>query len=56
MKKLTKNEKIKWFFENYYESGMELDILLKTMKNIDFDNFEWYGKKIKFPKFKTPQN
>lgn len=54
MKKLTKKEKIKWFFENYYETGMELDILLKTMK--DLENFEWYGKKIKFPKYKTPRN
>jgi len=47
---LSQDEKIKWFFANYYESGMELDSLLISMQDTDFDNFLWYDKKIDVPK------
>ena len=49
---LTQNQRIQWFFHNYYETGMELEHLLKTMQNEDLDNFVWYGKKIYIPKFR----
>jgi len=50
--KLSYEERIKWFIQNYYESGMELSVLLETMKDVDLDNFEWYSKRIYIPKFK----
>jgi hypothetical protein len=50
--KLSYEERIEWFIQNYYESGMELSVLLETMKDVDLDNFEWYGKRIYIPKFK----
>jgi hypothetical protein len=48
---LTYKERIKWFFENFYETGMEYPILLETMKNKDLDNLNWYGDLIKIPKY-----
>jgi len=47
---LSQEERIKWFVSNYYETGMELDILLVSMKDADLDNFVWYGEKIDIPK------
>jgi len=49
-RELTYRERVQWFFENYYESGMELNILLDSFKDDDLDNFSWYGDTIKFPK------
>lgn len=49
---LTYEERIKWFVENYYETGMEYLSLLETMKGEDLDNFKWYDEVIKFPKYK----
>ena len=49
---LSYEERIKWFVQNYYESGMEYLSLLETMKNEDLDNFKWYDEIIKFPKYK----
>jgi len=50
-RKLTYKERIKWFIENYYETGMEYGILLDDMKNKDLDNFKWYDDIIKIPKY-----
>jgi hypothetical protein len=50
--KLSYEERIKWFIQNYYESGMELSILLETMKDTDLDNFEFNNERIYIPKFK----
>lgn len=47
---LSQEDKIRWFFSNYWETGMELDSLLVSMKNTDFDNFFWYEEKIDVPK------
>lgn len=47
---LSQEDKIRWFFSNYYETGMELDSLLISMKDTDFDNFIWYDQKIDVPK------
>jgi hypothetical protein len=49
-RKLSQEERIKWFVSNYYETGMELDILLVSMKDTDLDNFIWYGETIDIPK------
>lgn len=47
---LSQGERIKWFVANYYETGMDLEILLVSMRNVDLDNFIWYGEKIDIPK------
>ena len=50
---LTYEERIAWFVENYYESGMEYQSLLVTMKDEDLDNFKWYDDFIPIPKHKV---
>ena len=50
---LTYEERIAWFVENYYESGMEYQSLLVTMKDEDLDNFKWYDDVISIPKYKV---
>jgi hypothetical protein len=50
---LTYEERIAWFVENYYESGMEYQSLLVTMKDEDLDNFKWYNDFISIPKYKV---
>jgi hypothetical protein len=52
-KELTYEERVRWFVNNYYETGMEYTSMLESMKNKDLDNFEWYGEKIQIPKFYT---
>lgn len=51
-KKLTYEERILWFVQNNYETGMEYSILLESMKDDDLDNFKWYNEIIKIPKYK----
>jgi hypothetical protein len=48
---LTYEERVRWFVNNYYETGMEYASMLESMKNEDLDNFVWYGEKIQIPKF-----
>ena len=48
-RKLSQEERIKWFFVNYYETGMELETLLISMKDEDLDNFVWRGENITIP-------
>jgi hypothetical protein len=50
-KELTYEQRVRWFVNNYYETGMEYASMLESMKNEDLDNFEWYGEKIQIPKF-----
>jgi hypothetical protein len=50
--KLTYEERIMWFMENYYESGMEKEVLMDNLKNEDLDNFKWYNEVINIPKYK----
>jgi len=50
--KLTYEERIAWFIQNFYETGMEYEILLKSMKNENLDNLKWYDDFIKIPKYK----
>lgn len=49
---MTYEERIKWLFENNYETGMEYGILLETMKNEDLDKLKWYNDFITIPKYK----
>ena len=49
---LTYEERIQWFISNYYETGMEYESLLITMKDEDLDNFKWYNDIISIPKYK----
>lgn len=53
---LTYEERIEWFYKNYYETGMELNILLDSMRNENLDCFNWYGDTIKLPKYKDEIN
>ena len=50
-RKLTYKERVKWFLQNYYETGMEYEFLLDDLKDKDLDNFKWYDDIIKFPKY-----
>jgi len=50
---LTYDEKVEWFVANYYETGMELEMMKDNMKHDDLDNFFWYKKKVDFPKMKS---
>jgi hypothetical protein len=50
---LTYKERIQWFISNYYETGMEYQSLLVTMKDEDLDNFKWYDDFISIPKHKV---
>jgi hypothetical protein len=50
---LTYEERIQWFVSNYYETGMEYQSLLVTMKDEDLDNFKWYDDFISIPKYKV---
>jgi hypothetical protein len=48
----TYEERVMWFLKNYYETGMEYDLLLISMEGADLDNFPWYDNIIHIPKYK----
>ena len=50
---LTYEERIQWFISNYYETGMEYQSLLVTMRDEDLDNFKWYNDVVSIPKYKV---
>jgi hypothetical protein len=45
-------ERVGWFIQNYYETGMEYESLLVTMKDTNLDSFLWYGEMISIPKYR----
>jgi|688.fasta_scaffold00290_61 hypothetical protein len=45
----TYEERVAWFVANYYETGMEYDALLESMKEVNLDSFEWYDETISIP-------
>ena len=51
-KKLTYKERIDWFVLNFYETGMEYEIIYDSFKNEDLDRIKWYNDFIKIPKYK----
>lgn len=50
--RLYYRDRVKWFFTNYFETGMELGALIHSMQGQDLDNFKWYDEYIKIPNFK----
>ena len=52
-KALSYKERIWWFVQHYYETGMEYQILIDSLKDDDLDNFKWYDEYIKFPKLRS---
>jgi hypothetical protein len=53
---LSYEERVKWFLTHYYETGMEYEILLETMKNIDLDNFRHYNEIVSIPRYVEVNN
>ena len=53
MEKMTYEQRVRWFVDNYYETGMEYEMMLLAMKDDDLDNFKWYDAIIKIPKYKS---
>lgn len=53
---LTYEEKVRWFVDNYYETGMEYAIMLDSLKDDDLDNFKWHNDTIQFPKTVRERN
>jgi hypothetical protein len=51
-KKLTYEERVRWFINHYYETGMEYETSLDDMKNENLDNFKYRDEIIKIPKYK----
>jgi len=50
-KELTYEERIQWFISKYYESGMEYEGLLVSMKDTNLDSFQWYNETVSIPKY-----
>ena len=48
---LTYEERIRWFISRYYETGMEYEGLLVSMKDTNLDSFQWYDETISIPKY-----
>lgn len=51
-KTLSYEDRVFWFINNFYETGMDYSNMLIIMKNEDLDNFKWYDEIIKIPKYK----
>jgi hypothetical protein len=45
-------ERIRWLFENHYETGMEYEILLDSLKSQDLDKLKWYDDFLTLPKYR----
>ena len=52
VKKLTYKERIDWLVANFYETGMEYQIIYDSFKNEDLDRIKWYDDFIKIPEYK----
>lgn len=49
-RELTYEEKVRWFVSKHHEDGMELKIMLDSMRDDNLDNFYWHKSKVEFPK------
>lgn len=49
---LSYKERVEWFFMNHYETGMELEIIMESMKDKNLDFYSWYDGYVSIPKFK----
>jgi hypothetical protein len=45
-------DRVRWFLENYYETGMEYEILLDSFKKENLDAVKWYDQIIFVPKYR----
>lgn len=45
-------ERIKWLFRNHYETGMEYEIMLESLKSEDLDKLKWYDGFLTLPKYR----
>jgi hypothetical protein len=45
----TYEERVAWFLANYYETGMEYDSLVVSMRDVNLDSFEWYDETVSIP-------
>lgn len=45
-------ERVRWLFENYYETGLEYEILLDSLKSQDLDKLKWYDDFLTLPKYR----
>jgi hypothetical protein len=45
-------ERIRWLFENHYETGMEYEIMLDSLKSQDLDKLKWYDDFLTLPKYR----
>lgn len=50
--RLTYEERVRWFIQHYYETGMEYSALLVHLKDKDLDSLAWYGETISIPKYR----
>lgn len=50
-RELSYEERVRWFLFKYYETGMEYEILLKSLANEDLDNYSYRDEIIQFPKY-----
>lgn len=49
-RELTYEERVAWFVANYYETGMEYEGMLDSLRDADLDQFKWYDETICFPR------
>jgi len=49
--KLSYEDRIDWFYANHYETGMEYEILLETMKKENLNKVKWYDEFIYIPEY-----
>jgi thymidylate synthase len=50
--KLNYDQRVEWFFQNHYETGMELDILKDNFKKENLDSIKWYDSLVSIPKYR----
>lgn len=49
--KIPYNKRIRWFVDNYYETGMEYEIVYESFKTEDLNAIKWYDEIIKIPEY-----
>lgn len=49
---LSYEERIRWFYENNWETGMEWTITLESFKKENLDAIEWHGEILSIPKYR----
>lgn len=55
-RELTYEERVRWFIFTHYETGMEYEGLLQSLKHENLDNYEYRGEIVQFPKYVKDTN